>query len=214
MKLQIIGLILPAKSGMNMYKNTVFFIIFLMLVTAVRAQDDTKQKGAPYRDGTCKPSKYSFCPKNVVYHETHSNFSYLTYNSINWERKLVCKPKFMMTVRLGAIYYNFVKLGLTGAPVGLNFLVGGGKWLFDAGIGGTYLLVYKNYEEPGGSYKDLVHCVGVNAHAGIRYMIEKSFFFKAVIDPMYIVLGQDQVPLMTKAFQPMAGIGLGYTFNH
>jgi hypothetical protein len=121
----------------------------------------------------------------------------------------------MLALRLGGIYYNFVKLRLAGAPVGLNFLVGGGKWIWDFGLSGTYLYVYRNYDATsGGRNNNSAHVVGVNLHAGIRYEIEKSFFFKAVIDPMYVVLGKDKLPLMKSAFQPMIGVGLGYTFNH
>jgi len=173
-----------------------------------------KQKGATYRDGTCAPTSYNLCSTNVLYHETHSNFSFLTYNSVNYERTLLCRMKFMMSIRMGIIYYNFVKLGLAGAPIGFNFLFGGGKWLFDTGLGGTYLFIYKNYDATRGKYNDQVHCVGVNVHVGVRYEIQKAFFFKAVFDPMYMVLGQKDVPLMKSPFQPMVGIGLGYTFNH
>jgi hypothetical protein len=188
------------------------FLIIVMVGVSL-AQNDQSQKGATYRDGTCKP-KYSLCPKNLLYHETNTNFSYLTYNSINWEHTLVCKPTFMLAFRLGGIYYNFVKLRLAGAPIGLNFILGGGKWLWDVGFGGTYLYVYRNYQDSIGHYNDNVHVVGVNLHVGIRYEIEESFFFKAEVDPMYVVLGKDQIPLMKSAFQPMIGIGLGYTFNH
>jgi hypothetical protein len=192
-----------------------FAVISVFIVAVAAAQNDPEQKGAPFRDGTCKPSKYKFCPKNVLYHETTSNFSYLTYNSINWEGTLVCKPKFMWTLRLGGIYYNFVKLRLAGAPVGFNFLFGGGDWLWDAGFGGTYLYIYKNYDaslvEP--RFSDNIHMVGVNLHVGLRYEIQKTVFFKLVIDPMYVLMGKEDIPLMKNAFQPMVGLGIGYTFN-
>lgn len=177
------------------------------------AQNDQNQKGATYRDGTCV-KKHTFCPKHVLYHETHTNFSYLTYNSINWEGMLACRQTFMLTLRLGGIYYNFGKLRAAGAPIGLNFLFGGGKWLFDAGFGGTYMYVYGNYDADRGRFSDNVHLAGVNAHLGMRYEIERSVFFKVVFDPMYVVMGQDEIPLMKSAFQPVAGIGIGYTFDH
>jgi hypothetical protein len=196
-------------------KRSIIIVFMALLISAASfAQNDQQQKGQPYRDGSCKPSKYTFCPKHVLYHETHTNFNFLTYNSINYEGTLVCKQKFMLTYRLGGIYYNFVKLRLTGAPIGLNFLFGGNDWLFDAGLGGTYLYIYKNYDATaGGKYKDNSSVVGVNLHVGVRYEIQKAIFFKAVIDPMYVVMGKENVPLMKSAFQPMIGVGIGYTFD-
>lgn len=192
-----------------------FFVVIILAMTAssLMAQIQQDQKGSPYRDGSCRPPKFSFCPKHVLYHETHTNFSYLTYNSINWEGTLVCKQNFMLTFRIGGIYYNFTKMRLTGAPIGLNFLFGGDKWLVDAGIGGTYLYIYRNYSDSLGRYNDNTHVAGINAHLGVRYEIQKSFFFKAVVDPMYVVYGKENVPLMKHAFQPMIGIGLGWTFD-
>lgn len=196
-----------------MSKSIIFAAVILFNTLAAIAQNDQNQKGAPFRDGSCKKSKYTFCPKSVLYHETHTNFSFFTYNSINYEGTLVCKPKFMMTYRIGGIYSNFVKLQLTGVPIGLNFLFGGSDWLVDAGFGGTYLYIYKNYEEPTGRYSDNTNVVGINLHVGVRYEIQKNIFFKAVLDPMYVVIGQENVPLMKSTFQPMLGIGIGYTFD-
>lgn len=197
-----------------MKKFLLLFAFVGLFAVVANAQYDQEQKGGTYRDGTCKVAKYNFCPKHVLYHETHTNFSYLTYNSINYEGTLVCKSKFMLTYRLGGIYYNFVKMRLTGAPIGLNFLFGGNDWLFEAGLGGTYLYIYKNWEDPIGRYSDNASVAGVNLHVGLRYQIQKAFFFKAVIDPMYVVYGKENVPLMKNAFQPMIGVGLGYTFDN
>ncbi len=188
-------------------------ILVLMCFTLAGSAYAQEQKGATYRDGSCQRPKYTFCPRNVVYHETHTNFSYLTYNSINWEGTLICRPNFMMSLRLGGIYYNFVKLGLTGAPIGLNFLFGGDRWLVDAGFGGTYLYLYKNYSDSLGHFKDSQHLAGVNLHVGVRYEIQRSLFFKAVLDPMYILYGMENVPIMKHAFQPMIGVGIGWTFD-
>lgn len=183
---------------------------FTLIAVSTQAQE---QKGATYRNGSCQPPKYTFCPKHVLYHETHTNFSYLTYNSINWEGTLMCKNSFMLTFRLGGIYYNFTPIKLTGAPIGLNFLFGGDRWLFDAGFGGTYLYIYRNWADSIGRYNDNSSVAGVNVHLGVRYEIQRSFFFKAVVDPMYVVYGKENVPMMKHAFQPMIGIGLGYTFD-
>jgi len=90
----------------------------------------------------------------------------------------------------------------------------GNDWLFEAGLGGTYLYIYKNWEDPIGRYSDNTSVAGVNLHVGLRYEIQKAFFFKAVIDPMYVVYGKENVPLMKNAFQPMIGVGLGYTFDN
>lgn len=195
----------------NMKRIIILIALCCLMAGGLQAQE---QKGSTYRDGSCAPPKYTFCPKNVLYHETHTNFSYLTYNSINWETTMICRSNFMMTFRLGGIYYNFVKLRLTGAPIGFNFLFGGDNWLVDAGFGGTYLYIYRNYDELlGVRYNDNTSVAGVNLHLGLRYEIQRSFFFKAVVDPMYVLYGKENVPLMKHAFQPMIGIGLGYTFD-
>lgn len=198
---------------MYMMRRLLTFTGLMICMASLFAQNDQNQKGSPYRDGSCKPAKYSFCPKHVLYHETHSNFSYLTYNSINYEGTLVCRQKFMMTWRIGGIYYNFVKLRMTGAPLRLNFLFGGNDWLFEAGFGGTYHYIYKNYDEVIGSYKDNTHMAGVNLHIGVRYEIPKTVFFRAAFDPMYVLYGKEDVPLMKHAFQPMLAVGIGYTFD-
>jgi hypothetical protein len=80
-------------------------------------------------------------------------------------------------------------------------------------LGGTYLYIYKNIDTEGNKVKSAIHCAGVNAHVGIRYEIQRAFFFKAVFDPMYVMMGQGEVPLMKSAFQPVVGLGLGYTFK-
>ena len=189
-------------------------ILGMAIAMACYGQNDQDQKGSPYRDGSCRPAKYTFCPVHVLYHETHSNFNYLTYNSLNYEYTLVCRPKFMWTVRIGGIYYNFVKLGLTGAPLRFNFIFGGDSWLFECGLGATYHYIYKNFDPVAETtYKDNSHMIGAHAHIGVRYELQKTVFFRASFDPMYAVYGLSDVPLMKDAFEPMFTIGLGYTFD-
>lgn len=183
--------------------------IIIILLTNASGQSKT----GDYRDGSCKKSRYTFCPKNVLYHETETDFNYLTFNSINWEGTLICKTKFILTLRLGGIYYNFGKPKFIGAPADLNFLFGGGKWLVDAGIGGRYFYIYENYDVNIGSYSDNLHFAGVNAHLGLRYEIQESMFFKIAVDPMYSVYNYQPAHFLKNKFNPLYAIAIGYTFD-
>jgi len=166
------------------------------------------------RFGNCKTGVGNSCPRNILYHETYANFKSLNFNSINWEHTLICKQTFMMTLRIGVVYLSFPKIHSVGAPLEFNFLFGGNAWVFEAGIGVHDLYFYKNYSDSLGKFSDGVNYLAASARVGIRYMIDNALFFHVGFTPMYSIMGYKEIqPISKHAFQPMAAIGIGYTFR-
>ena len=188
-----------------------FYSTLLLLLIVVQGICQLKTP----RYGSCKTPMPTSCPRNSFYHETYANFTTLNFNSINWDHTLICKPKFMLTSRIGFVYCSFPKINSIGAPLEFNFLVGGNSWVFEFGLGVHYLYFYKNYAEIVGKYKDAVNYLAASARVGVRYELDNSIFFHAGFTPMYSILGDDQIPRLATGskFLPMLGLGIGYTLR-
>lgn len=189
-------------------KKFYFTLLLLLIVITGTCQLKTA------RYGSCRQPMPTSCPRNSFYHETYANFTTLNFNSVNWDHTWVCKQKFMFTSRLGVIYYSFPKIHSVGAPLEFNFLVGGNSWVFEFGLGAHYMYFYKNYNDTIGKYSDAVHYLAASARVGVRYEIDNSIFFHLGFTPLYSILGDDQIPRLSKSkFLPMVGIGIGYTLR-
>jgi hypothetical protein len=154
------------------------------------------------------------CPRNTLFHETNVRFkNLLGLNSVNWDHILVCREKYLVSVRLGIDYMSFNKISSAGIPIDLNLMVGGGALMLETGIGLNYLYVYKNYNDSIGKYKDNVNYLGLTGRIGLRYEKQHSIFFRLGYTPMYSLINYKEIPIIAnKKYISMFGAGVGYTF--
>ena len=164
------------------------------------------------RPKNCHPE--NSCPRNTLFHETNVRFKNLFgLNSINWDHILVCREKYLISMRLGVDYMSFNKISSAGVPFDLNLIIGGGALMLETGIGLNYLYVYKNCDDSIGEYKDNVNYLGLTGRIGLRYEKQHSIFFRFGYTPMYSLINYKEIPIIVnKKYISMFGAGIGYTF--
>lgn len=197
-------------------------ILAALMVFAIncQAQQDDLNNPLP-RPKNCETE--NSCPRNTIFHETTFRFDRLglNWNSLNWDHILLCREKFLLSLRLGLDYYSLEKIRSVGAPIDLNLMIGGGALMFETGIGLNYLYIYKNYNEITGRFKDDLSYLAATGRLGLRYEKKHSIFFRLGYTPMYSLIGNDQITIANKKniavihdrpFYSMFGAGIGYTF--
>lgn len=151
------------------------------------------------------------CPRKTLFHETDIKIGTLGINSINFDQILVCRSSYLISWRIGINYNTFPKISAAGIPTEINFMLGGGTIMLEAGLGLNSLYVYKNYQDSIGKYNDNVPYVAVAGRIGVRYQKKNSIFLRGGFTPMYSFTGYKDIPILSdKRFVSMFGLGIGY----
>jgi|GEM_PF-1020775 len=199
----------------------IFLVTFVVFAMNCQAQQDNLNNPLP-RPKNCDTE--NSCPRNTLFHETTFRFTKLglNWNSINWDHTLVCRERYLISLRLGIDYYSMNKIRSVGAPLELNLMIGGGALMFETGIGLNYLYIYRNYDEITSTrFDDNLSYLAATGRLGLRYEKLHSLFFRLGYTPMYSLIGNDQITITNKKdvavihdkpFYSMFGAGIGYTF--
>ena len=189
------------------------FLLWVVIFPTVNSYSQQSEVSPQPRPKNCQPE--NSCPRNTLFHETNVRLENLFgLNSVNWDHILVCREKYLVSVRIGIDYMSFKHIKSAGIPVDLNLMIGGGALMFETGLGLNYLYVYKNYNDSTGTfYNDNVSYLGITGRVGLRYQKQHSIFFRGGYTPMYSLLNYDKIPVIAgKRFISMFGLGVGYTF--
>lgn len=197
-----------------------FLIIFITIISATIFAQQVDYDPMP-RPKNCDSE--NSCPRNTIFHETTFRFDRLglNWNSLNWDHILVCREKYLISFRLGLDYYSFEKIRSLGAPLDLNLMIGGGRLMFETGLGLSYLYIYRNYDEVSGRFSDKLSYLAAAGRLGFRFQKKHSIFLRAGYTPMYSLFGNDEIQIKNKKgiyvirdrkFYSMFGAGIGYTF--
>jgi len=175
----------------------------------VFSQDDGTQPHP--RPPSCQVE--NTCPRKTLFHETDIKFGTLGINSLNFDQILVCRSTYLISWRIGINYNTFSKISAAGIPTEINFMLGGGAIMLEAGLGLNSLYVYKNYDENIGKYNDNATYVAAAGRIGLRYQKKHSLFMRGGYTPLYSLSGYKDIPILAdKKFISMFGLGIGYCF--
>ena len=155
------------------------------------------------------------CPKHSFFHETSLNFNQFALNSINYDYVLICQARWMLSVRVGGVYWTLKHAKAMGVPLEINFLSGSSAHLFEMSAGFTYLHFRKNWTEALGQFEQSVDYQAITGRIGYRYEKPRGgLFLRIGFTPISNYRNGDQVPIFGKGpFIPMAGIGAGWTLK-
>ena len=194
--------------------NKLFYFLFVFIFFFSQAKAQQFNGYAVPRAKSCAPE--NSCPRNAIFHETNFRFDKLglNWNSINWDHNLLCRERFLVSIRLGINYFSFSKINSAGAPIELNLMIGEGPFMGEISAGLNYLYVYKNYNDSSQTkYNDNISYLGATGRIGIRYQKKKSIFFRAGYTPMLSLIGYKKIPIIAdKTFHSFYGAAIGYTF--